>query len=86
VPRASDVSSFRGILGLWPDLAAIATDLSVPRETVRSWHRRDRIPLSWWGPVVESAEVRGIRGVTRSRLLHIDSNGRDNQAERHNGQ
>ena len=43
------------ILGQWPNRDAIAADLGVPNNLIRTWHHRNRIPAEWYGPIIDSA-------------------------------
>src|SRR5262249_36212046 len=61
----------RDVLGLWPSHEDLARDIELPGATVRSWHRRDNVPLAHWRDLLASAKARGIRHLTTSRLTHI---------------
>jgi len=62
---------YAAVLAQWPDLAALARDLSLPYETVVSWSRRDSVPEPHWESISEAARLRGIRGVTYARFRSI---------------
>lgn len=46
----------------------LATLLSVDESHVRTMKARDSVPAIYWGPMIEAASKRGIRGVTWKAL------------------
>lgn len=73
VRLAQKRASFAVLLDMWPDLAVIARDLGFPYSTVSTWHRRNVIPFAHWPVLAESAQARGLRGITVTRLRQIDA-------------
>jgi hypothetical protein len=62
------MQSFSELLVLWPSLAEVARELTVPYDTVISWKRRKSVPYEYWPALVASAARFEIRGITMERL------------------
>lgn len=54
----------RTIISLWPDIEAIAHDLSISPNTVAGWRFRESIPWRYWPELIVSARKRELHGVT----------------------
>lgn len=67
---ASDISSFRSIIRLWPSADAMAHEIGASPFATRKWAGRDRIPAEWWTAVLSSDRVRGA-GVTADLLTEL---------------
>lgn len=51
--------TFHDIMGLWPTLAAFASDVGVPYGHVKQWKHRGTVPAHHFAAVVRAAFVRG---------------------------
>lgn len=65
------MDSHAEILGLWPSLNDVATDVGARLVAVRKWRARNSIPAEYWLALVQAAERRGISGVTLMLLARI---------------
>ena len=71
------ITSFRGLIRMWPSCAAMQTDVESfrqepkPRANVRDWSSRDSIPWWFWDAIILAAEARGYRGVTFALMTEL---------------
>lgn len=54
------MQSFQDILGRWPSLYDLASDLHVEYGVVKQWRRRNSVPPDRWLALVAAAEGRNI--------------------------
>lgn len=59
------------IINKWPSAEDLALDLGVSENTVLSWKQRRRLPGSHDVKLVQSAEKRGISGITFELLAKL---------------
>jgi hypothetical protein len=74
----STLSTFRDVISAWPTRAAMQRDLFAETgkaAPVREWHKRNRIPSSWFDAVIAVAAQRGFEGVTYKVLTDLYKNG-----------
>ena len=79
----NEPTSFRNIIDAWPSRSKMAEDLSsctvngrdcaVTKQAIDKWYARDSIPSRFWVALSYCAKKRRIRGVTISRMSHIDA-------------
>lgn len=69
---ADDLNSFAAVIELWPTAADLARDIVVSPVLVRAWKVRG-IPPGYWVDVIDSANERGIRGVTLALLAKLSA-------------
>ena len=62
---------FAEVIGLWPSVDELATDLDRKPNTVQQWKSRNRIPADEWHGLVRAAQRRGIKGVSADVLAQI---------------
>jgi hypothetical protein len=71
LPSADGVGSIQELIALWPGRIHIARDLGISDSTVRSWAKRNRVPIEYWPDLIASARHHGIQHLTNSRLQNI---------------
>jgi hypothetical protein len=69
---AHDLDSFAAVIELWPTAAELGRDIEVSAVLVRAWKVRG-IPSEYWIDVVNSAQQRGIVGVTLELLAQLSA-------------
>lgn len=68
--RATEIASFEDIIGLWPSVEAMASEIGGKADTVRKWRSRGRIPEGNWHSVLESDRARKA-GVTADLMVRL---------------
>jgi len=48
----TEITSFREVIGLWPSLSSMASDIGASVPAVTKWGQRDSIPAEWWSSVL----------------------------------
>lgn len=61
----SQISDFRGLMGLWPTLDVFGNEVTgEPRPNVtnpgRIWSRRNRVPRAYWPRLITLAQSKGV--------------------------
>ena len=50
---------------------AVAALLDLPATTVASWKSRNSIPVQHWSALIQSAEAKGVAGITLETLAKL---------------
>lgn len=68
----ADFRTFRDVIGLWPSLEDLATDVAAPVPTVTKWRQRNRIPAERWSAILSTEKAKS-GGVTSETLVVLAS-------------
>lgn len=66
----SDLTSFRGIIELWPSREAMASEIGAGASAVSKWWQRDSIPDEWWSAVLGTSTAADA-GITANMLVGL---------------
>lgn len=67
---ASQITSFRALIELWPSREAMAADIGAGASAVSKWWQRDSVPAEWWSAVLGTDCAKG-KGLTAEVLTAI---------------
>ena len=67
------VENYEDVIGQWPSVTALATDMDEKPATVQKWKQRNRIPAEKWSGLLAAARKRRIQ-LDESTLVRIAGN------------
>lgn len=67
---ATEIKSFRDVIGLWPSKEALADDISAGLAAVNKWWQRNSIPSDRWAAILSTERARAS-GLTSDTLISL---------------
>ncbi|WP_301268127.1 MULTISPECIES: hypothetical protein [unclassified Bradyrhizobium] len=67
---ATEIKSFKDVIGLWPSKEALAGDINAGLPAVNKWWQRDSIPSDRWASILSTKTARSS-GLTSDKLIAL---------------